>query len=141
MENHGGVIAGRHQFQLTAAFGADAPEEDHARQACLAALAAQRALELAGDARARVKIGIDTGEVIVRRSSNDTKEIDIRGAPSRLAWRIVHDLLEGAVAATARTRSAAGDFIAVKPLDRAKITSFPGDQQIFEILAENPENG
>ena len=142
MESYGGVIAGRHQFQLTAAFGADAPVEDHARQACLAALAAQGALERAGDGRARVKIGIDTGEIIVRRSSHDAvKDVDIRGAPSRLAWRIVHDLLQGAIAATARTGSAAGGYIVVKPLDRAKLSAFPSDQQIFEVLAENRENG
>ena len=138
VESYGGVIAGRHQFQLTAAFGADAPAEDHARQACLAALAAQRALKLASDTQARVKIGIDTGEIIVRRSShNSAKAIDIRGAASRFAWRIVHDLLEGAIVLTARSQSAAGGYIVVRPLDPLKHNSFPSDQQFFEVLAEN----
>ena len=54
---------------LMAIFGDPIPQEDHAVQACCAAIAIRDAIKQAGEVQ--VRIGMHTGEAVVQAVSND----------------------------------------------------------------------
>ena len=65
-------------------FGAGLPTEDHALQACRAALAVKAAVQNAGDSQLRLCIGLDSGETVLRPApTGDAVRIETQGAVVR----------------------------------------------------------
>ena len=94
---------------IMALFGAPIAHEDHAVRACYAALAMQNALrELSERSRrdfgveVQVRIGIHSGEVVVRAIGNDlTMDYDAIGPTTHLASRMEQLAPPGAIRMTA----------------------------------------
>jgi pimeloyl-ACP methyl ester carboxylesterase/DNA-binding SARP family transcriptional activator/tetratricopeptide (TPR) repeat protein len=136
MVEHGGLLVSRHQSDLTCVFGAHVPMEDFARQACLAALAVRAKIENSEDHLARARIALDTGEVIVHSLPDGPQDLgSVSGSPVRSVWRTIHTMRQNTVAATRRTRDAAGGYIKTRQMPRSGFTSVSRDQKFFEVIA------
>jgi class 3 adenylate cyclase len=135
---HDGTVVSLGQADLTAIFGAPAPAEDHARQACRSALAMKSAVEQAADGTSRVRASLDTGEAIVRvRSLEHGSQVEVNGAPIRVARQLTQALRRSMIAATERTREAAGCHIRMEPLVRSEHPSFARNLRTHAVLGEN----
>ncbi len=97
---------------IMALFGTPIPQEDHAIRACCAALA------MIEDVRAikgapPIRVGIHTGEVVVRAIANDvSSQYDAMGVAVHLAARLEQEAAPfGAVISKATLRGAAGSIV------------------------------
>ena len=139
---HGGTIDKFIGDAVMAFWGAPAANEDHAVDACRAALACQRALRAAGLADdggrpLKVRIGINSGSMLVGNI----------GSEFRLNYTVIGDAvnvasrLEGAnkeygteIIIGEETRRLAGDRICVRELDRLMVYGRSGGLAIYELL-------
>jgi class 3 adenylate cyclase len=104
IEHAGGTVEKFAGDAVMAAFGAPAALEDHAERALHAALAMQRRMrELFGDGL-RLRIGVNTGEIVVGRSREGTSFIS--GDPVNVAARLEQAAGAGEVLVGERTASA-----------------------------------
>ncbi|MCW5747835.1 MAG: AAA family ATPase, partial [Alphaproteobacteria bacterium] len=102
---------------LMAIFGAPRPHEDHAVRACCAALAMHRALEALGPNWPAVRIGVHTGEAVVRHVATDlAPQFDAIGLTVHIAARVENAAPANGIAVSEATALAARDQIAFDPL-------------------------
>ncbi|MCP8937616.1 alpha/beta fold hydrolase [Alsobacter sp. SYSU M60028] len=134
---HGGTVVGAGPNEITVAFGAETATEDHALQACRAALAMQAAFEALADSTMTLRIGIDSGEAVVRaRRDGERGRPEVSGSPVQVARRLVHALQRGVIAVTDRARHAVGGYARLTRLEHAACPAFPEDWAVFELVAE-----
>lgn len=97
---------------IMALFGTPIPQEDHATRACCAALAMIEDVR-AIDGAPPIRVGIHTGEVVVRAIANDvSSQYDAIGVAVHLAARLEHEAAPfGAVISKATLRGAAGSIV------------------------------
>jgi adenylate cyclase len=127
---------------VTAFWGAPSPDQDHALPACRAALASQRAIRLSGLAddrgdRPRVRIGINTGNMLVGNIGSDVRlNHTVIGDSVHVASRLESankqygtDIIIGG-----ETRAAAGNRILVRELDRLAVHGRKEGVRIYELL-------
>ena len=121
------MVAAVHRFDGTvnrvqgdgimALFGATLAHEDHAVRACYAALEMHRALEADPHARAGIRVGLNSGEVVVRPVQNDVSvDYDAVGAEVHLAARMEQLAEPGATYMTAETFRLSEDWIEAQAL-------------------------
>ncbi|AZN98811.1 alpha/beta fold hydrolase [Mesorhizobium sp. M9A.F.Ca.ET.002.03.1.2] len=138
IESHGGVITSAANGTITAAFGLARATEDHAYLACRAALAAKLAVEELSQGGARLRAGIDTGEVIVRQQwTNESSKVELAGAAPRAANWVMRALRRPTIAATARACAAAGGYVQMHRLAQSEHPQLGGDERAYELLGEN----
>lgn len=137
-ERHGGRVVASNEFSLTAIWGAPVAIEDHALRACRAALALKSSIEAASGGQVRVRIGLDTGEAIIRPDRNEGRgRFEAVSNVVRRAGQLAAALRRPAVAVTCATRELAGGAMKVEKLDGA-LASSPGlGERVYELLAEN----
>ena len=113
----GGVILGDIGFGLSACFGYPSTERSIER-AVLAALAV-RDLAAGADGRIAIRIGVDTGVVVVEgRSQDGTDELStIAGEPLRAATRLRSAAADGEVLVGAATAEGVRTLVELAPLD------------------------
>jgi len=91
VETFGGTISQLLGDGLVALFGAPLAQEDHALRACMAALKMQRAIipgyEARGVASPTLRIGINSGEVLVGIVGQYTTERTARPSTLHRGWR------------------------------------------------------
>lgn len=97
---------------IMALFGTPIPQEDHAIRACCAALAMIEDVR-AIDGAPPIRVGIHTGEVVVRAIANDvSSQYDAMGVAVHLAARLEQEAAPfGAVISKATLRGAAGSIV------------------------------
>jgi hypothetical protein len=95
---------------VMAAFGAPTALEDHAERALHAALAMQRRMESLFDRRLALRIGVDTGEVVVDRPRGGSSFVT--GDAVNVAARLEQAAAPGEILAGERTAAGAGDAFA-----------------------------
>jgi len=153
--NHCGTIDKFIGDGVMAFWGAPAPNERHAASACAAALECQRLLALQRAAAGRcgtplqIRIGINTGRMLVGNiGSSERLNYTVIGDPVNVASRLEplgkvygFDIIIGE-----DTRIAAGDAIIVRRLDQVSVYGRTGGLAIYELLgmagsagAEAPE--
>jgi adenylate cyclase len=153
--NHCGTIDKFIGDGVMAFWGAPAPNERHAASACAAALECQRLLALQRAAAGRcgtplqIRIGINTGRMLVGNiGSSERLNYTVIGDPVNVASRLEPlgkvygvDIIIGE-----DTRIAAGDAIIVRRLDQVSVYGRTGGLAIYELLgmagsagAEAPE--
>lgn len=138
IKEHGGVVTASLDGVVSAAFGLARATEDHAFLACRAALAARLAVEEQSQGCARLRAGIDTGEVVVRHTSGpDGLRVEINGVAPRAANRLMRSLLRTTVAATARARAAAGGYIQMQRMRYTEHPQLGRDEKVYELISEN----
>src|SRR5437899_120890 len=129
---------------LMAFWAAPVPNEDHAIDACAAALECQRLLasqraaaERCGGTPLRMRIGLNTGRMLVGNIGSDERlSYTVIGDPVNVASRLEPlgkiygvDIIIGE-----DTRTAASDAITVRRLDQVSVYGRIGGLAIFELL-------
>ncbi len=126
---------------IMALFGAPIAHEDHAVRACYAALAMLRAMaEKAGEIRrdhgveAQVRVGLHSGEVVVRGIGNDlAMDYDAIGPTTHLAGRMEQLALPGTARLSAETARLAEGFIETRSLGVAPVKGLKEPVELFEL--------
>ena len=131
---------------IMALFGAPLAHEDHAVRACYAALAMQdTARRAAEQARARfgvepqIRIGLNSGEVVVRAIGNDlSMQYDAIGPTAHLASRMEQLAVPGTIRLTQSTLHLAEGFVRVNPLGPVPVKGLEHPIEIYELQGATP---
>jgi class 3 adenylate cyclase len=127
---------------IMAMFGAPVPCPDHAARACRAALRMQETVvdyahALHGSHRAdvQIRIGINSGEVIVRSVASDLRwDYAAVGMPTHVAARMEQLATPGSIVITAETLTQIGSQVDVRPLGRVVVKGLAEGVEAFEVL-------
>jgi len=127
---------------IMALFGAPLAHEDHAVRACLAALEIQEAVaEIATSLGSRlgidlrVRIGLNSGEVVVRSIGSDLRmDYTAVGQTTHLAGRMEQMARPGTIWLTTATRRLAGAYVEANPLGATAVRGIADPVEIFELI-------
>ena len=126
---------------IMALFGAPLAHEDHAVRACYAALAMQQQLRQhtagnnSSDDLPQIRIGLNSGEVVVRTIDNDLNfDYLAVGDSIHLAARMQELAAAGAIFMTGRTLSEVEGFVQVKSLGLLQAKGFARPIESFELI-------
>ena len=127
---------------IMALFGAPLAHEDHAVRACYAAVRMQESItRYAADLRGArgldvaVRIGLNSGQVVVRSIGNDlTMDYSAIGQSTHLAARMEQLAQPGTILITGDTARLAEGWIDVKPRHDAEVKGLPNPITVFEVL-------
>jgi class 3 adenylate cyclase len=119
---------------IMAMFGAPVARPDHAARACRAALRMQetvaayaRALRGSHRADVQIRIGINSGEVIVRSVASDLRwDYTAVGMPTHVAARMEQLATPGSIVITAETLAPVESLVDVRPLGRVVVKGLAG---------------
>ena len=119
---------------IMALFGAPRPQEDHAVRACLSALAMQDAMARLGDDELEIRVGINTGEVVVQAVENSIYQTyDVAGASAHLASRMEQMAGGNCIYITGDTYRAARQFVEVEPLGSQTVRGIGSPVEVFRL--------
>jgi class 3 adenylate cyclase/tetratricopeptide (TPR) repeat protein len=122
---------------IMALFGAPLAHEDHALRACYAALAMQEDMPrvLAGDL---IRVGLHSGEVVVRSIRNDlSMDYDAIGPTVHLASRMEQLAAPGTIRLTRDTCRLVEGFVEVSPLGPTPVRGVTGPIELFELTGRS----
>jgi adenylate cyclase len=149
--NHSGTIDKFIGDGVMAFWGAPLPNERHAIDACAAALECQHLLSLQrqaakdrGRTPLRIRVGINTGRMLVGNiGSNERLSYTVIGDPVNVASRLepLGKLYGADIIIGEETRSAAGEVIIVRRLDRVAVYGRTGGLVIYELLGMAADAG
>jgi class 3 adenylate cyclase/tetratricopeptide (TPR) repeat protein len=124
---------------IMALFGAPIAREDHAVQACSAALAMRTAVGELNQTTGRdiaIRIGMNSGEVVIHSIGNNlAMNYDAVGKSVHLAARMEERAAPGKILLTAATHDLAKGFVAVKPLGFVNVKGVTEAVEAFELTA------
>ena len=117
---HGGTVTSLPGDGIMALFGAPVAHEDHAARACFAALTMRDVLRDATTARLALRVGLHSGEVVVRAVEEaGSRHFEAVGPAVSQARQIQQAMGPGDIGLTAETCARAEGFVRTQPLDRA----------------------
>ncbi len=127
---------------IMALFGAPLAHEDHAVRACYAALRMQEAVQRYAEeirkshgATARIRVGLNSGEVVVRAIGSDLHmDYTAVGQTTHLAARMEQLADPGSTLLTSQTVELAEGFIQVKPLGPTPVKGLSEPVEVFELI-------
>ena len=127
---------------IMALFGAPLAREDHAVRACYAALRMQDAvrrhseeLRRAHGAEVLIRIGLNSGDVVVRSISGDlSMDYTAVGQPTHLAARMEQLAAPGSIRLTAETLRLAEGLVQATPLGSVPIKGVGEPIEVFELV-------
>jgi class 3 adenylate cyclase len=124
---------------IVALFGAPRAHEDHALRACRAALRMQEdvrhyahAVEAASDQPVSIRVGLSSGEVVVRPAGDDP-HADYVGPTSYLAARMEQLATPGSVLITADTFRLVDGFVQARPVGDLPVADSGRAVSAFEL--------
>jgi class 3 adenylate cyclase len=131
---------------IMALFGAPVAREDHTVRACYAALDLQRAmrrlteeLRRAHGVTVEVRVGLNSGEVVVRTISSDLHmDYTAVGQATHLAARMEQLASPGTTLLTADTLRLAEGYVEVKPLGALPVKGLPTPVEAYELTGGGP---
>jgi class 3 adenylate cyclase/tetratricopeptide (TPR) repeat protein len=119
---------------VMALFGAPISHEDHAIRACLAALRIQELVSKLPDPHPQVRIGLNSGEVVVRSIHNDLSiDYDAVGPTVHLAARMEQLAGPGKIVITEDTYRLAEGFVDVETLGAVQVKGISTAQNLYEL--------
>jgi class 3 adenylate cyclase/tetratricopeptide (TPR) repeat protein len=141
-----GVITQYMGDGVMALFGAPIAHEDHAQRACHAALALRGELRRYADALRlthglsfSVRMGLNSGEVVVGRIGDDLRmDYTAQGHAVGLAARMEQLAEPGTVLLTAHTAELVSGFFALRDLGSARIKGVAEPLHVFELRGPGP---
>src|SRR6266446_4740864 len=127
---------------IMALFGAPIAHEDHALRACYAALAMQAVMQAyADDVRRahglalRIRVGLNSGEVVVRAIGNDLHmDYSAVGQTTHLAARMEQLAAPGSIILAAPTLRRVEGFVRVKALGPIPVKGLTEPVEVCELL-------
>jgi predicted ATPase/class 3 adenylate cyclase len=132
---------------IFALFGAPLAHEDHPQRALYAALRMQEEmrrysdqLRLKGGVPLYLRVGVNTGEVVVRSIRKDDLHTDYVpvGHATNLAARMEQMATPGSILVTAYTHKLTEGYFAFKALGGAQIKGVEAPLKIYEVLGAGP---
>ena len=131
---------------IMALFGAPIAHEDHAVRACRAALRMQataarhsQALRRAGATPIQIRVGVNSGEVVVRSISSDLQvDYTAVGQATHLAARMEQMARPSSILITAETLRLVHGTMQVKPLGPMRVTGLHDPVDAYELVAAGP---
>ena len=131
---------------IMALFGAPLAHEDHAVRACYAALDIHAALArhaetlpAAPDVELRVRIGLNSGEVVVRSIGTDLHmDYTAVGQTTHLAARMEQLARPGTTYLTPATRRLVAGFVEVRSLGLQPIKGLAAPMEVFQLVGVGP---
>jgi class 3 adenylate cyclase/tetratricopeptide (TPR) repeat protein len=135
VHNYGGTVSRMLGDGIMALFGAPLAYEDHAVRASYAARAMIDMMAGLGDNKVDIRVGLNSGEVVVRSIDHDlSMEYDAVGPTAALANRMEQFATAGTACMTARTARLARGFIEVRPRGLVDIKGIARPVEIFELV-------
>jgi DNA-binding SARP family transcriptional activator len=132
-----GTISQFRDDGVTALFGAPLAHEDHAVRACYAAIAMREAIASLSERSLDVRIGINSGEAVVRSiGSGSARHYDAVGPVSRVASRIDAALAPGEIGITAQTARRAEGFIDLSRVQAKRLEDIAEPVELFTLRAK-----
>src|SRR6266702_1115470 len=127
---------------IMALFGAPIAHEDHALRACYAALAMQAAMLLTTEAvrrtrglELRMRVGLNSGEVVVRAIGNDLHmDYSAVGETTVLAARMEQMATPGSIRLTAGTLGLVEGLVRVNALGPVPVKGLVEPVEVFELV-------
>jgi class 3 adenylate cyclase/tetratricopeptide (TPR) repeat protein len=127
---------------VMALFGAPVAHEDHAQQACHAALSIQKALTHYGDDLNRrlgihfkMRMGLNSGEVVVGAIGDDLRmDYTAVGDTTNLAARMESHAEPGSILVTSATYKLARDYFVFDALGAVAVKGKVTPQQVYELV-------
>jgi predicted ATPase/class 3 adenylate cyclase len=127
---------------VMALFGAPLAHEDHARQACHAALSIRKAVEAYGEkvkekrgVDFRMRVGLNSGPVIVGTIGDDLKmDYTAIGDTTNLASRMETLARPGSVLVSANTHRLTRDYFDFNSLGEVSVKGKEKPQEVYELL-------
>jgi class 3 adenylate cyclase/tetratricopeptide (TPR) repeat protein len=127
---------------IMALFGAPVAHEDHALRACYAALAMQatiRGVEAGGAAPVAIRIGLNSGEVVVRAIGSDLHmDYTAVGQTTHLAGRMEQLASPGTILMTAATMRLVEGFVEAVSLGPTPVKGLPAPVEVLQLLGARP---
>jgi class 3 adenylate cyclase len=132
---------------IFALFGAPIAHEDHPQRALYAALRMQEEmrrysdrLRLKGGAPLYLRVGVNTGEVVVRSIRKDDLHTDYVpvGHATNLAARMEQMATPGSILITEQTQKLTEGYFALKGLGAAQIKGVEEPLNVYEVLGAGP---
>jgi class 3 adenylate cyclase/ABC-type nitrate/sulfonate/bicarbonate transport system ATPase subunit/tetratricopeptide (TPR) repeat protein len=121
---------------IMALFGAPIAHEDHAIRACRAALAIPDAVAAATGGKARIRVGLHTGEVLVREVGNDLAvEYQALGPTVHLAARMETLAAPGTAYITDDVRRLIEGAVAYRTVGSRQVKGVSAPVDVFELTA------
>jgi class 3 adenylate cyclase/tetratricopeptide (TPR) repeat protein len=126
---------------IMALFGAPLALEDHAVRAAYAALRMQESvrayaaqLPRALGAAIRIRVGLNSGEVLVRSIGSDLHmDYTAVGQVTHLAARMEQAAAPGSILVTADTAALVDGYVVLNPMGPMRIKGFDAPREVFEI--------
>jgi class 3 adenylate cyclase/tetratricopeptide (TPR) repeat protein len=142
VHTHDGLVNQTRGDGIMALFGAPIASEDHAVQACRAALAIREAIDAFNRSHGRrieIRIGINSGQVVIHSiGSNLTMNYDAVGRTVHLAARMETLAAPDTIKLTADTFQLAQGFISARPLGLESAKGVADPVETYELLAMRP---
>jgi len=131
---------------IMALFGAPLAHEDHAVRACYAALRMQETVKAYAEevrrlhgAVVKIRVGLNSGEVVVRAISNDLHmDYTAVGQTTHLAARVEQLADPGAIVITPGTLALAEGYVEVKSLGPVPVKGLAEPVEIYEVMGAGP---
>src|ERR671936_448810 len=131
---------------IMALFGAPIAHEDHALRACYAALAMQTAMRAYTEAvrrtrglELRMRVGLNSGEVVVRAIGNDLHmDYSAVGETTVLAARMGQTATPGTIRLPAATLRLVEGLVQVTALGPVPVKGLSDSVEVFELMGASP---
>jgi len=125
---------------ILALFGAPVAHEDHAVRACYAALRMQELISAYGDAVQRthgipiqIRVGVNSGEVVLRAVGADAGSLSAVGQTVHLASRMEQLAKPGTILATGKTAALCAGRVLARSLGPINVKGLADPVEVFEI--------
>jgi len=134
IQRFGGMVNEVRGDGVMALFGAPIAQEDHALRACHAAVAIQRSVAGLPGRPIRVRVGLNTGEVVVRTILNDlTLEYTAVGPAVHLTSRLQERAEPGRILLSGRTHALVAGFVSVRPQGAVALRGIGDPVDVYEL--------
>jgi class 3 adenylate cyclase/tetratricopeptide (TPR) repeat protein len=147
MHRYDGYIVQSTGDGIFALFGAPVAHEDHAQRGLYAALRVQEdmakysaGLRAAGNPPVEIRVGLNTGEVVVRSIRTDDAHTEYTpiGHSMSLAARMQTLAPTGSIVITEQTQKLTAGYFDLKPLGAARIKGVSDPINVYEVLGIGP---
>jgi class 3 adenylate cyclase/tetratricopeptide (TPR) repeat protein len=139
VHHHDGFVNQTLGDGIMALFGAPIAREDHAVQACSAAIAMRTAVSELNQRTGRdiaIRIGMNSGEVVIHSIGNNlAMNYDAVGKSVHLAARMEELAAPGKILLTAATHDLAKGFVTVEPQGFSNVKGVSEAIEVFELTA------
>ena len=126
---------------ILALFGAPVAQEDHAVRACYAALRMQERITAYGDAAQRahgipiqIRVGLNSGEVVLRALGADASGLSAVGQTVHVASRMEQLAKPGTILATRETIELAAGRVRTSALGPVNVKGLSDHVDVFEVI-------